>query len=351
MIIPIALDLSNHDAFPEHQPDASDFKSLLNCLQSAPCVLLYNGDDLLSSTLLTQQDLIPIKYRDTYRGLLQRLPKQKIATWNGIIDQHLPPFLYEQNHILAVSRATYCVALDNNLDEVSVRVPEAPNAEITMWKSIDTSDTFEATQTLMRLPILIGDLRSVLWTTRFQPVLQQMKWQSISIVDRYLIGDDDKFNYNTLKFLIDKINENCCNSITMNIYIESNTFVFQHRQPGRVVDKMSDLLKHFDNILALSHNITKLNIYAYNNIHIKDPFHDRFMFLCSSEGVLYTYSIGAGFTVFGTDPIKKETTFQMWVDTTHTNSKLYESLQKMHKHHRKQLLYDWKKVKYYLTPE
>jgi hypothetical protein len=60
MIIPIALDFSNHDAFPEHQPDASDFKSLLNCLQSAPCVLLYNGDDLLSSTLLTQQDLIPI---------------------------------------------------------------------------------------------------------------------------------------------------------------------------------------------------------------------------------------------------------------------------------------------------
>lgn len=326
MIIPIALDLSNHDAFPEHLPDASDYKSLLKCLQSTPCVLLYNGEDLLTSTLMTQQNAIPIKFRDLYRSVLQRLPKQKIAEWDGIIDHKLPPFPYATNHILAVSRATYCVALEHDLDDVSVRVPEAPNAEITMWKSLDATDTYDAVTTLLRREIHTGERRSDLWRERFEPVLQQVKWRTISIVDRFLIGDDNRRDYDAIDYLLSKINKSAKSPVTINLHFESNTPGYAHKNPGPAVDAANELLQHIAKSVAACTNIHRVNAYAYHKTLIRDEFHDRFLFLHSSDELLYTYSFGVGFTIFSKENIDRTTTFQLSVDLNAHENRLYQSL-------------------------
>lgn len=351
MMIPIALDFSNYDAFPEHQPDAADFKSLLKCLQSTPCVLLYNGDALSDSTLMTQQHAIPLKFRDRYRALLQRLPKQKIPAWNGIIDEKLPPFPYDAEHILAVSRATYCVALENDLAEVSVRTPAAPNAEITMWKSIDATQTYERVETLLNREIQIGDTRTALWRDRFEPVVQHVKWRTISIVDRYIIGDDEHRDYSALDYLISKISSSARSPLSLEIHFESNVPSWRHKQPGDAVDAANDLIQHLAKRVSTTANISGVQVYAHNKALIRDPFHDRFMFLHSSDDLLYSYSFGAGFSIFGAERIKRTTTFQMKVDLNAQEHQLYQQLLRMRPHRTVQADYSTEKVKLFLCTQ
>lgn len=326
MMIPIAIDLSNHDAFPEHQPDATDYKSLLKSLEAAPCVLLYNGEELATSTLVTQQTAIPIKFRDRYQALLKRLPKQKITAWNGVIDQHLPPFAYEHAHILAVSRATYCVELEYDLDQVPVHAPAAPNAEITLWKSIDSTTIYETVSALLHREIIAGERRSELWRERLEPVFQQVKWRTISMVDRFLIGDDKHRDYTAVDFFISKLNKSLRFPVTLNLFIESNTPRYAHKNPGPTVDAANDLLQHISSAVAPCQYIQQVNIYALHKTLIRDEFHDRFLFLHTSDELLYTYSFGVGFTIFGAENIDRTTTFQLKVDLNAQENRLFQSL-------------------------
>ncbi len=351
MMIPIALDFSNHDAFPEHQPDASDFMSLLNCLRSTPCVLLYNGDTLADSTLITQQHAIPVKFRDMYKGLLQRLPKQTIPAWNGIIDNQLPPFAYENEHILAVSRATYCVALENDLTDVSVRNPAAPHAEITMWKSIDATQTYDQVKSLLNREILVGDLRSVLWQDRMEPVIKHVKWRSITIVDRYFIGDDKRRDYEALDYLIGKINATARTPLALHIHLETKVPSWSHKHPGEAVDAANELLQHLAKKVSDATQISQINIYAHSESLMKNAFHDRFMFLNSADELLYSYSFGAGFIVFSHERIKRLSTFQMKVDLTAREHPIYQQLLGMRPHRSIPASYSAEKVKIFLCTQ
>jgi len=338
MIIPIALDFSKYNQDSELQHYGHDFGLLIACLESSACVLLYNGESLSDSILISQIELIPPKYRIRIRDLINRIPKKRVSGWNGIIDQNLYTFPMNSNVLFGVSKYRYFYDLNLDLDEVSARLPDNSRIEVTLWNSLQASITHQRYKALWDAGISTKDRLSVLWPTRFAAVLEALEWNSIIIVDRYLCRFKNRYTFRNMEFFLKQIdralNSHSSNTggtntaVKIQFVIEEGTIIQQSNEFQHYYDHTEELIDKLDLATKTYESISEIKVYCLPSHVMQVEFHDRYMFLIpkGSDPVLFQYEIGGGFRFFGgNDRIMNASSFHFRMFLSHRDSQVYST--------------------------
>lgn len=321
MIIPIAIDLSEHDSIPEYQHDSADFKQLSRVLSNNPFILLHDGPTIGQSHFFRMIDQLPQKSRTAFISLCKKIPYRAVPDWDGNIEQTAQPSLNDTAQVLAMSRAKFHIHFEYDEDEYVAPHPVHPQLECALWKAIEHTQAFAHLDSL-KTPIQHGYTRSTLWRERFAPVISADKWKRIKLVDRYiLLNESEQVDFTKIDFMLSNINKSLTHPTEIEIFVQTNKYY----RPYPNFDLFPKIRDHIAGELEKLQNIRELRIYACNKFFGRELLHDRFLFLTSSRDSLYTYEIGRGFTVFHKASINEHTTFTFKIhhSITEEHNKIY----------------------------
>ncbi len=326
MIIPIAIDLSEHDSIPEYKHDSADFMQLSRMLSNYPFVLLHDSPTIRQSCFFDMIDRLPQKSRSAFIQICKKIPYRAVPDWDGMIVPTELPALNDVARVLAMSKAKFHLIFGYEEDTYVANHPKHETLECALWKALEQTQAFEHSQ-LLNVPIKQGDTRSTLWSERFEPIIRANKWSRIKLVDRYIFSGKP-LDFSAVDFLLTNINKHLTHPTEIEVFLQTDVYQKPgvNNKPG--VNQFPNIVSHLGNTLTTLPQINELRIYAYNKKIGQSTFHDRFLFLASPQGTLYTYNIGKGFTTLKHQKITDYSEFSLKVHYTITDqhNKLYKEI-------------------------
>lgn len=313
MIIPIAIDLSEHSSIPEYQHDSADFLQLSKNLGNNPFILLHDGLSIEHSHFYQQINALPQKSRDAFIRICKKIPRHSIADWDGTIEPTELPSISTHAQIVALSKAKFYLHFEYDEDEFKAFHPFHADIECALWKAIEHTHVFEQMKQRKNASIAKQSLRSTLWKERFEGVIASDKWKRIKIVDRYLFLDDSTFDFEAIDFLLGKLNKQLMHPTEIEIFVQTNKYkVYDHRNHNNF-DYFPEIVSHLQQKINSSERIHAIRIYAVNNQIGSQKLHDRYLYVHSTRELLCAYNIGVGFKVMREEYIQEDSTFDFTI--------------------------------------
>lgn len=335
MLTHIALSFSQSEIDNEHTHDAADFDNLVLCLSEIPCVLLVNGDDYQTSSLRAQIEKLRPEEKNRLKMLLKHIPISYVSQWDGNVDGSIPPFIHHKQHIVAVSKEVYIRIFGFTAYDTSVIAKQTPTTEISMWKAIRSTRALREFRKLANADIEPKMKSQDFWDTRIGPAISGIKWQTITVIDRYFFGsrDNDEFpDFRALRFLLQQLEQQITNTTRLRIVFEadvceSNSNLNKNRfdEITKIADSVSRELKQYQ-------SVHEIHLYAFRRGIMADEYHDRFLYLRAQQGLLYSFEIGKGFTVFQNEECKDRSSFHFQAFIDNENCKRFQKLESLRTH-------------------
>lgn len=325
MIIPIAIDLSEHDSIPEYKHDSADFMQLSRNLSNNPFILLHDGTTIEQSHFYRMISQLPQKSRDAFIRICRKIPHRAIPDWDGNIEQTAQPSLNDTAQVVAMSKAKFHIHFEYDEDEYVAPHPVHPQLECTLWKAIEHTQAFAHMQQVVNTPIRERSLRSALWRERFAPVIGADKWKRIKLVDRYIFLDRG-LDFTAIDYLLSKINAQLQHDTEIEIFVQTDKYRGYDRISNTTFDFFPEIVQHLQKSIDTSPRIGAVRIYAFNNTIGKTKLHDRFLYLHSARELLYAYNLGVGFKVLRNEYIYEESTFDCKIHHVPSDVDTYKSL-------------------------
>jgi hypothetical protein len=350
MIIPLALDISEHDY--EYIHDITDFKILSRILRHDPILLLCNSDKLQTSELAQQIAKLPIKYRDLFKEIFQRLLHKSVSDWDGKLNLVALDAIKDTAQVVAMSRAKFCLEFDFTEDTDVEKIDAYPNLECTLFKAIQHTTAYNTMQNLSNGDIDKGILtREQIWNDRFAPVVSATKWSQIKLVDRYLFKDEDPKSgpdFHSIDFLLKKLNTQLSNPSIISIYVQNNMY----KSTRNGFDYYPEIVDHLAKITESMKNISEIKIYGSDKEIMKERYHHRFFFFRSkgNDSILYAYDFDTGFGgLFSSSYISKVTKFDFNIHLKTSNCDRYEHLSDIERECMLKPEYSKEKIRTFIT--
>lgn len=325
MIIPIAIDLSEHDSIPEYKHDSADFVQLSRNLTTHPFLLIHNGTGIEQSHFYRMISALPQKSRDALIRICKKIPRRAIADWDGNIEQTIQPSLNESARIVALSKAKFHIHFEYDEDEYVAPHPAHPELECALWKAIEHTQSFTQMQQLVHAPIRERSLRSTLWNERFAPVIAADKWIRIKLVDRYIFLDQG-LDFTAIDFLLRKLNAQLQYDTEIEIFVQTNKYRGYDRDTGTSIDHFPEITQHLQQTIASCERIAAIRIYAFHSSIGRIKLHARFMYLHSARELLYAYNLDGGFKIFRSEYIHEDSIFDCKIHHIPSDVETYKTL-------------------------
>ena len=313
MIIPIAIDLSEHSSIPEYQHDSADFLQLSKNLGNNPFLLLHDGPSIEHSHFYQQINALPQKSRDAFVRICKKIPRHSIADWDGTIEPTELPTISTHAQIVALSKAKFYLHFEYDEGEFVACHPYHSDIECALWKAIEHTHVFEKMKQRKNALIAKQSLRSTLWKERFEGIIAADKWKRIKIVDRYLFLDLSTLDFEAIDFLLGKLNKQLMHPTEIEIFVQTNKYKgYDHRNQNSF-DYFSEIVSHLQQKINTSERIHAIRIYAVNPKIGSERIHARHLYLHSTRELLCAYHIDIGFKVMREEYIKEDSTFDFTI--------------------------------------
>ena len=293
MLIPIAIDLSLTETNAPSKHDFGDATALANYIISTPCILLHNGQSFGESLLYSLLNTLPPSVRANLVQCLVKMPTYRVADWDGTCGQALPPYSYLRGSIFAVPRNVFESLNANGAKQETVTI-QAGTIDITMWHTIQVSQVHQRISESHSQNINIGTNRDVLWGSSFESIVKHAKIRTITIVDRYAFkrGNETDTRAIAVSYFLKKIQEQSKSrdeTISVTILVEAHKYT---------EDELATITETLAAELSDRQKILKVHICAMLTDTMVRFFHERYVFIETSEGILYETMIGRGMSVF-----------------------------------------------------
>lgn len=325
MIIPIAIDLSEHDSIPEYKHDSADFVQLSKIMHNQPFMLLHDNDSMEHSHFYQQISRLPQKSRDAFIRICKKIPRRAVCGWDGTLDQAAQSTLHSLVKVAAMSKAKFHMLFEYDEDVFVAPHPIHPEIECSVWKAIEHTHAFTHMQHLATDTITPRSLRSTLWQERFAPLVMADKWKRIKIVDRYLFLERD-VDFTAIDFILGKLDKQLTHPTEIEIFVQTDKYRGYNRHQGVGFDYFPTIVTHLQHKITSYTRIAAIRIYAYNNLIGSSMLHDRFMYLYSTRELLYAYSIGVGFKIMHDEYINEVSTFTLKMHAIPSDNQLYTQI-------------------------
>lgn len=349
MIIPIAIDLSNHDSVPEYKHDSADFAQLSKILHEHPFLLIHDSSSIEQSQFYQLIEQLPQKSRDAFIRICRKIPRQAVPNWNGDVEQINQHSLHTIIKIAAMSKSTFHVLFEYDDETFVAPHPTLPEIECATWKAINQTNIYTQMHQLKSTTIISGGLRSTLWKERFAPIISAEKWKRIKLVDRYLFL---KYNldFTAIDFMLGKIDDQLTHPTEIEIFVQHDKYKGYDRRSMNSFDYYPDIVSHLQRRVASRNRIAAIRIYSYNNDIGSSTLHDRFMYLYSTRELLCEYAIGKGFKVMQEEHINEASTFELKMYPVPSENNLYTEISALTPPRSKTPDYKEGKVSAYIIP-
>ncbi len=325
MIIPIAIDLSEHDSIREYKHDGDDFSRLSKLMHNQPFLLVHDGDSMEHSHFYQQISQLPQKSRDAFRRICKKIPRRAVPDWNGAIEQSDQSTLHTFIRVVAMSKSKFHMLFKYDDDTYVAPHPTHSDIECATWKAIDETSIYSQMKQLKSTTIVPGSLRSTFWKERFAPVISIEKWKRIKLVDRYMFLGKN-LDFTAIDFLLGKFDKLLTNPTEIEIFVQTDKYKSHNRRKKEDFDHFPDIINHLHKKTDELKHIAAIRIYSYDNDIGTSILHPRFMYLYSSRELLYSYRIDLGFKVMHDEKVKEACEFGLKLDTVPSDNFLYTKI-------------------------
>lgn len=327
MIIPIAIDLSEHDSIPENAHDSADFATLSKHLYSYPFLLFHDNDSMEHSHFYQMISQLSQKNRDKLNYICKKIPRQAVPDWNGIIELNDQSTLYSAVKIAGISKNKFHRIFNCDNDVFVVPHPAHADVECALWKAIEHTQFFTQIQQLTSADIKADSLRSTLWKERFATIIAANKWKRIKITDRYIFVNNGNLNFTAIDFMLSELDKQLTHATELEIFVQTNTY--KGTKNDQAFDHFPAIVSHLQQSIESFERIAALRVYAYSSRIGSTILHDRFMHLHSTHELLYTYNVGVGFKVMHNERINEMSTFTLKIHSAPSEHEHYAQIGKL----------------------
>lgn len=351
MIIPIAIDLSEHNSIPEYKQDSADFALLSNIMHRHPFLLVHDGESMEHSQFYRQITELSPKSRNAFINICKKIPRQALPEWKGTIEHIDEHDIQKLIKVAAMSRAKFHLLFEFDDETHLAPHPTYPEIECVTWKAINDTNVYKKMDQLKSTHIVRGNKRNTLWEERFAPIIRADKWKRIKLVDRYLfIKGGSNLNFKAIDFMLGEIDKQLTHQTEIEIFVQTDLYKWFNQRAQTKVDYYPDIVSHLNQSLNSYKHIAAIRIFSYNINIGSSTLHDRFMYLYSTREVLYEYALGKGFKVMRNDIIGEASTFELKMYPVPSENELYTQISALTPHNTRTPDYEEGKVSAYIIP-
>jgi hypothetical protein len=335
MLTQIALSFLQSETNTSNAHDAADFDNLMLCLSDTPCILLVDGESYEGSALRAQIELLRPKEKYRLNLLLRHIPIRCINQWDGNVDGSIPPFKHHNQHLVAVSKETFIRTFGFSEDETSVIAKEAPATEICMWKAIRSSKTLRDYRNFANADIEPKMRSQDFWDTRIGPVISGIKWQTLTVIDRYFFGSSNNIEFpdlRPLRFFLQQLDRQNANRIRLRIVFEADVCANPYNLDANRVDEITKIAELVSRELKNFKVVMEIDLYAFRRGIMAYEYHERFLYLRAQQSLLYSFEIGKGFMVFQNEECKDRSSFHFQAFMNLEDCKRFQKLESLRSH-------------------